>query len=223
MLETSLTMNLTLARNNMVQQQVRTWGVLDPIILDLMTTVPRELFVPPNFQQLAFSDTSIPIGYDQVALPPKIVGRILQALSLDKQASVLEIGTGTGYITTFLSLLANKVTSIEIFPELAKEAIKNLHQLNCQNCTIEINDGLQNRPRELYDIIVLSGSLPVLPQNLVEQLTLNGRLFAVVGQAPAMSAVLLTRISEEQWKEQSLFETEIPQLLNAPHLNAFKF
>jgi protein-L-isoaspartate(D-aspartate) O-methyltransferase len=217
-------MNLNLARFNMVQQQVRSWDVLDPRVLQLMTTVPREQFVPTAFQQLAFSDTSIPIGYGQVTLPPKMIGRVLQALTLDKRASVLEIGTGTGYMTSLLCQLAKKVTTIEIIPELAKEAFKNFKTLNLSNIVSEIGDGIQGwSANASYDAIVLTGSVPVLPASLSEQLTNNGRLFAVVGKAPAMSAVLLTRVNNERWTKQNLFETDIAPLLNAPQLNNFQF
>jgi protein-L-isoaspartate(D-aspartate) O-methyltransferase len=224
MLETSLTMNVNLARFNMVQQQVRTWDVLDPRILELMTLTPREVFVPADFQQLAFSDTFIPIGYDQVMLPPKIVGRILQSLTLNKRDSVLQIGTGTGYLSALLCQLAKKITAVEVIPELAKQTLKNLKALGLHNFVLEVGDAVPGWPDNApYDAIILTGSVPVLPKSLGEELAINGRLFAVIGKAPAMSAVLLTRVGKEQWSKQVLFETNLPSMTHEVKVEDFQF
>lgn len=224
MLETSLTMNVNLARFNMVQQQVRTWDVLDPRILELMALIPREKFVPPDFQQLAFSDTFIPIGHNQVMLPPKIVGRILQSLALNKRDSVLQIGTGTGYITSILCQLAKKITAVEINPELAKQTLKNLKELGLHNFVLEVGDAMPGWPNNApYDAIILTGSVPVLPKSLGNELAINGRLFAVIGKSPAMSAIVLTRLDKEQWSKQVLFETNIPPMIPTTKVEDFQF
>ena len=219
-----MSLDFNSARLNMVQQQVRTWGVLDPEILDLLLTIPRELFVPPSFRSLAFSDTDIPIGYGQVMLPPKIVGRILQSIKPNASGTVLEVGTGTGYMTALLSKLAKKTVSIEIILELATAAQNNLEALHLENIRLECGDAvtgwLQHAP---YDVIILTGSVPRLPDSLKEQLIPGGRLFAVVGEPPVMSAMLITRVDEIQWKKESLFETDIPPLINAPQLPGFIF
>ncbi len=217
-------MDFNTARFNMVQQQIRPWDVFDPQILELFATIPREQFVPQDFQQLAFSDTFLPIGHNQVIFPPKLTGRILQSLNLRKEHSVLEIGTGTGYLTALLSQLAKRVTTIEIIPELAKEALQNLKSLNLHNITLLIGDGLQTCTNEdRYDVIILTGSLPILPKILREQLSINGKLFAVIGKSPAMSALLLTRINKEYWREKILFETELPPLLYSSKKPGFQF
>ncbi len=217
-------MDFNIAHFNMVARQVQTWDVLDPNILALLETTPRELFTPGAFQALASSDTFIPIGYDQVMLPPKMVGRILQALDLEKHEVILEIGTGTGYMTALLSQLVKHVVSIEIIAPLLDQARHFLIELNCHNITLEVGNGAYGfESRNPYNAIIFTGSLPYLPKVLREQLAINGRLFAVVGEAPAMSAVLLTRVSKDRWREKVLFETVIPPLLQAPTINGFKF
>ena len=217
-------MDFNLARSNMVQKQVRAWEVLDPRILNLLTLIPREQFVPADFQALAFTDTFIPIGFNQVMLPAKIVGRALQALNIQETESVLEIGTGTGYLTALLCHLAHKVTSVEIIPELSLTAKHHLKALHLQNATLEVGNGIDGWPDHgPYDVIILTGSVPLIPKALRAQLSIHGRLFAVVGQAPAMSAVLITRINQELWREKVLFETDIPALLHGPQPKAFSF
>ena len=217
-------MDFQTARLNMVQQQIRTWGVLDPKILELLSTLPREEFVPSAYKTLAFSDAAIPIGYDQVMLPPKIVGRMLQALTLSKQDSVLEVGTGTGYITALLSELTKRVLSLEIIPELAQVAQDKLNTLNLHNIDLRVANGAKGWFQESpYDVIAITGSLPVLPPQLREQLAVKGRLFVVVGAAPVMTAKLIIRQEAAEWSEQNLFETVIPSLLEAPQPELFRF
>lgn len=208
----------------MIEQQVRAWGVLDEHLLNLMSSLPRENFVPAAYKKLAFSDTFIPIGHNQVMLSPKITGRILQALAIDPNESVLEIGSGTGYLTALLCQLAKKVTSIEIFPDLSREAEKNLRELSLPNVTLEVGDGIQGFASHApYDVIILTGSVPFLPKIFREQLQINGRLFAILGESPAMSATLLKRVNKKHWTEQVLFETDIPPLLNVPKRSHFQF
>jgi len=217
-------MDFNVARFNMVQQQLRPWDVSQPHILEIFQTTPREHFVLNDFKQLAFSDTFLPIGHNQVMLPPKMVARILQSLNLTKENSVLQIGAGTGYITALLCQLVKNVTAIEILPELAKESIENLKHFNYHNVTLHIGDGTEELIEEdPYDAIILTGSLRQLPKTLSKRLANNGKLFAVVGKSPAMSALLLTRVGKEHWRERILFETEIPSLIYTPKQAGFQF
>jgi protein-L-isoaspartate(D-aspartate) O-methyltransferase len=212
-------MNLEQARFNMVEQQVRPWEVIDQRVLDRLAEVPREDFVPPAFKNLAYADVQIPIGHGQVMLPPKIEGRLLQALSLRTQDSILEIGTGTGYLTVVIAGLVRHVTSVDIFPELQRLAG---HQLN--NVSLQTGDAARGWPKDgPFDAIAISGSLPSLPDAFREALKLGGRLFVVLGQAPVMEAVLITRMGEKEWFHEGLFETVIPPLLNSEPRPKFTF
>ena len=209
---------------NMVQRQVRPWQVLDPNILELLLSIPREPFILEEYEQLAYCDTLLPIGYDQLTLPPKIVGRLLQALKLHAHETVLEVGTGTGYLSTLLAHLCHKVVSLEIIHELSYQAKINLRSFNISNVELEVGDGIHGCALKApFDAIILTGSVPVLPKALREQLSINGRLFAVVGESSIMTAFLITRLSQDRFREQPLFETEIPVLFNAPHLKNFDF
>lgn len=218
-------MNVNIARTNMVQQQVRPWNVFDSRILNAMSIVPRERFVLPKFQHLAFSDAFVPIGHNQVTLPPAVAGRILQVLNITSEDRVLEIGTGTGYFTALISHLAKSVLSVEINPDLsmqAAELFKEIKELHSTKITLEISDAVYGKPSEPpFDVIVFTGSLPLLPKILLEQLKMDGRLFVVLGTFP-MKATLITR-AKNGWTETSLFETDIPPLINAPNLPQFQF
>lgn len=212
-------MNLEQARFNMVEQQVRPWEVLDQRVLDRLAAVPREDFVPPAFRNLAYADIQIPIGQGQVMLPPKIEGRLLQALELKEQDSVLEIGTGTGYLTAVMAGLAGHVTSVDIFPELQR-----LAEWQLKNVSLQVGDASrgwsQGGP---FDAIAVTGSLPSEPHAFLEALKLGGRLFVVLGQAPVMEAVLITRVGEKEWSREGLFETVIPPLLHSEPKPKFIF
>ena len=217
-----------IARFNMIEQQIRTWEVLDPTVLQLLNDVPRENFVPEEYVGLAFADIEIPIGLNvnagQTMLSPKLEGRILQALKVQKPHSVLHIGTGSGYFTALLASLAKHVTSVEIEADLSAQAAKNLAKNNIQNVTLEVADGVFGRPGfEQYDIIVFTASSPVEPAGVRQQLTIGGVLFLVLGEAPAMQATLIQRVAENGFKQDVIFETCIPQLLYAPQLPKFEF
>ena len=224
------------ARFNMIEQQIRTWDVLDPTVLALLNDVPRENFVPEEYLGLAFADIEIPIGLNvnagQTMLSPKLEGRILQALNVQKTHSVLHIGTGSGYFTALLASLAKHVVSIEIETDISAQAAKNLAKNNIQNVTLdvtlnvtlEVADGVFGRPGfEHYDIIVYTGSSPVEPTGVRQQLNIGGVLFIVLGEAPAMQATLIQRVSEFGFRQDVLFETCIPQLMYAPQLPQFEF
>lgn len=217
------------ARFNMIEQQIRTWEVLDPTVLQLLNDVPRENFVPEEYLGLAFADIEIPIGHGQTMLSPKLEGRILQALKVQKTHNVLHIGTGSGYFTALLASLAKQVISVEIEADLSAQAAKNLAKNNIQNVTLEVADAILGRPSDhsanmqFYDVIVYTGSLPVEPAGVRQQLNIGGVLFMVLGQAPAMQATLIQRVSKTGFKQDVLFETCIPELMYAPQAQKFEF
>jgi protein-L-isoaspartate(D-aspartate) O-methyltransferase len=213
------------ARFNMIEQQIRTWEVLDAAVLDLLKQVPREAFVTPQYSGIAFADLEIPIGHGQTMLSPKLEGRIIQALEIKKTDKVLEIGTGSGYLTALLATMAKEVLSVEIHPELSHAAQQRLKQQKIGNVTLEIGDGAQGWSAHApYDVIVFTGSLPVAPGSLVEQsLAIGGRLFVVTGEAPVMQANLIERITATDFKRDILFETCLPSLENAPQPERFHF
>ncbi len=210
-------MNIEQARHNMVEQQVRPWDVLDQKVLDLMERAPREAFVPPAYRRLAYADTMTPLGHGEVMLPPRIEARMLQALQIEDSDRVLEIGTGSGYLTHLLAALAGHVISLEIHQDLHRQARHQLEAQSTFNVTLECADGLPGRPVGApYDVIAVTGSLPQPDAVLKHQLSIGGRMFVIVGTAPAMQAQLLRRTGEHQWRTESLFETVIPALIGAP-------
>ena len=212
------------ARFNMIEQQIRTWEVLDPVVLDLLKKIPREDFVASQYVGLAFADLEIPIGHGQLMLSPKMEGRIIQALEVKKTDKVLEIGTGSGYLTALLATLAEQVYSVELVAELSQNAQKQLSQHNIQNVTLEIGDAANGWPAHApYDVIVFTGSLPVAPDSVQQSLTIGGRMFVVVGEAPVMEATMIQRISADTFKRDVLFETCLPTLVNAPQPERFQF
>ncbi len=217
-------MNLEQARFNMVEQQIRTWEVLDPAVLDLLYAVPREEFVPAAYRKLAFADMEIPLGEGQCMMPPKIEARILQALSLRKTDRVLEVGTGSGYLTALLAHCAAHVYSLEIRPGLAAFGRANLERHGADNVTLEVADGARGDPKRApYDAIVLTGSTPVLPAALREQLAPGGRLFAVVGEPPVMVARLITCTVPGAFGSEEFFDTVLAPLVNAERPARFQF
>lgn len=219
-------MNATLeqSRFNMIEQQIRTWEVLDPVVLDLLKQVPREDFVPAQYLGLAFADLEIPIGHGQRMLSPKMEARIVQSLSLKPTDRVLEVGTGSGYMTALLAKLAKQVVSVDCIPEFTENARNKLQQHNFSNIVLETGDAAQGwQPHAPYDVIVLTGSLPVLPAQLQQQLAVGGRLFVVVGEAPVMEATLIRRVAENVFRSDVLFETCVPELAGAPQPERFTF
>ena len=217
-------MNLEQARTNMVEQQIRTWEVLDQDVLDLLYVVPREEFVPEKHRNLAFSDMEIPIGEGERMWQPKMEARVVQELALRKTDRVLEVGTGSGYLAALMSHRAGRVFSIEVKPALAALGRANLERHGADNVVAEVGDAARgwgaNAP---YDVIVLTGSTPLLPASLVEQLAPGGRLFAVVGEAPVMTARLVTVTAPKAWHSTDLFETVIAPLSNAEQPPRFRF
>lgn len=212
------------ARFNMIEQQIRTWEVLDPAVLQLLNDVPRENFVPAEYQGLAFADIETPLGHGQTMLSPKLEGRILQALNVQKTHTVLHVGTGSGYFAALLASLAKHVISVDIYADLSVQAAKKLAAQHIQNVTLEVADAISGLPaHKPYDLIVYTGSSPVEPAGVREQLKIGGAMFIVLGQAPVMQASLIHRVSETGFREEVLFETCIPELINAPQALQFEF
>jgi protein-L-isoaspartate(D-aspartate) O-methyltransferase len=215
--------NMEQARFNMVEQQIRPWDVLDPDVLDLLKKIKREQFVPMDQRALAFMDVEIPLGHDVKMWSPKLEARALQALALKHGDQVLEVGTGSGYLTALLANLAKHVTSIEIVAALSAMAERHLAACHIDNVTLYIGDAASGWDAMQYDAIVLTGSVPLQPVALLNNLKIGGRLFAVVGDAPAMSACLFTRLATNEFESVILFETNVEPLLNVQQPQRFVF
>jgi protein-L-isoaspartate(D-aspartate) O-methyltransferase len=217
-------MNPEQARTNMVEQQIRPWEVLDQDVLDLLYVVPREEFVPQQHRALAFSDLEIPLGEGQRMWQPKIEARVLQELNIRRTDRVLEVGTGSGYLAALMSHRAAHVVSVEVSPALAAFGRANLERHGADNVTLESGDASHGWPgRAPYDVIVLTGSTPILPRSFIEQLAVGGRLFAVVGEPPVMTAQLFVETAPGAWHGTGLFETVLAPLVNAERAPRFRF
>ncbi|MCH8116874.1 MAG: protein-L-isoaspartate O-methyltransferase [Proteobacteria bacterium] len=216
-------MNTEFARQQMVNQQVRAWDVLDATVLQVMSTVPRERFVPAGFEALAFADTQIPIGHGQTMMTPTVEGRLLQALGLRRSDNVLEIGTGTGFLTACLASLAASVTSVDIHDEFLRSAARHLEDIGIENVDLVAMDATQELPKDHYDAIAVTGSIQTFDPRYVEALHPGGRLFIVVGDAPAMDARLIRRTGDSDWRSETLFETNLTPLLHGALPPQFSF
>lgn len=217
-------MNFEQARFNMVEQQIRPWEVLDQRVLDEIGEIPREEFVPQRFRKLAFSDTQIPLAHGQVMMSPKLEARMVQALRLQPDDTTLEIGTGSGYVTALLARLSKQVLSIELYADLTQSAAEKLARLSLSNVSLITADGIRGWEKGIpCDAIAVTGSVPLFSGHFQRQLKLGGRLFVIVGQAPIMEARLITRLSENEWHSEPLFETDIPPLVGAPTPERFVF
>ena len=217
-------MNFERARFNMVEQQVRPWTVLDPRVLDLLEKVHREDFVPVRYRKLAFADMAIPLEHGQYMMCPKVEGRMLQSLGIKDDDTVLEIGTGSGFITACLSGLARRVVSVEIFEELHIEAEIRLRDKHMHNVELYVGDVMKGwQPEQAHDVVVVTGSVPDVPESFRGWVNPGGRLFVVTGDSPAMEARLLTRVGFSDWREESLFETDLQRLVNSEKPPAFEF
>jgi protein-L-isoaspartate(D-aspartate) O-methyltransferase len=216
-------MNIEQARFYMIEQQIRPWDVLDQGVLDLLSIVKREEFVPSAYKTLAFSDTEIPLPCGENMFPPKLEARILQEAAVKKHENVLEIGAGSGYMAALLAYKARHVTTVEIEPELKAFAESNLAKTLVNNVTVAQGDGAKGWGTDQYDVIIVSGSLPVVPASLLQQIKIGGRLLAIVGEAPVMSAEIITRISDISYNTIKLFETSAKPLRNAVAPSHFKF
>lgn len=216
-------MDTDFARRQMVQQQVRTWNVADPSVLAVLAELHRERFVPAGFEELAFADTAIPLPHSQMMMTPTVEGRLLQALKLEPQHRVLEIGTGTGFLTACLAKLAAAVTSVDIFSDFVSMAESNLADARIENTELICMDATKELPKGEFDAVAVTGSLPVFDTRFADAVKPGGRLFVIVGDSPVMDARIVTRISENDWSTKSLFETDVRPLLNASRPSAFSF
>ena len=213
--------NYETARHNMVEQQVRPWDVLDQKVLETLDAVPRDRFVDEAYRHLAYADTEIPLNETAAMMAPVVEGRMLQALDLKPEDRVLEIGTGSGYITACMAHLVSHVDSIEINPVLSQKAASRLLDFGVRNVTLHVADALADAPRaQTYDVIAVTGAVSEIPDTFKQALKPDGRLFVIRGEAPVMQAVLMTRAGDSTWNEQILFETCLKPLINAetkPH------
>jgi protein-L-isoaspartate(D-aspartate) O-methyltransferase len=216
-------MDIEQARYNMVEQQIRTWEVLDQQVLDLLFSVRREDYVPADYRSLAFADLEIPLPGGERMWQPKLEARVLQSLTLRKGESVLEVGTGSGYFTALLAASAGDVTSVEIDPALSTAAGAKLARHGARNVRLEVGDAARGWGNELYDAIVLTGSTPLLPERFLAQLKPYGRVFAIVGEAPAMTARLVAWTAPGARVTTDLFETVVAPLTNAATPSRFRF
>jgi protein-L-isoaspartate(D-aspartate) O-methyltransferase len=216
--------NIEQARYNMIEQQIRPWDVLDYRVLDVLKNTPRERFVPKEYANLAFTDTEIPLGHGRVTLEPKMEGRILQELAIKPTDSILEIGTGSGYLTACLAKLGSDVVTVELHPDLSQHAQQQVAGQGLENVQFRIADAAEGWSGDgNFDVIVITGSLPVMQESFKKQLNIGGRMFVVVGEAPIMEALLITRTGDNDWEIRSLFETSIPALENAVRPQKFTF
>ena len=219
-----MNMNFEQARFNMVEQQIRPWEVLDHRVLSLLETLHREDFVPVRYRKLAFADISIPLDFEQVMMRPKIEARLLQAIDIGEDETVLEIGTGSGFVTACLARLAKRVVSVEIFEELHEEAAVKLQDKDITNTELFVGDVMSGwQPEQAHDVVVVTGSVPEVPEQFLGWVNPGGRMFVVTGESPAMEARLMTRLDVTEWNVESLFETDLPRLVNAERDPEFQF
>ncbi len=219
-----MSMNIEQARFNMIEQQIRPWDVLDLHVLELLGRVRREDFVPPAYQALAFVDAEVPIGHGQMMLAPKVEARLLQEAQVQRHERVLEIGAGSGFMTALLAHRAQSVIALERIGALATQAAANLRRGGVLNASVREQDGAAGLPGDgPWDVVMLSGSVPEVPQVLLDQLKVGGRLLAIVGQEPVMRAVRITRLSATALQSQDLFDTVAPRLAGFGEPTRFHF
>lgn len=216
-------MNIDYARLQMVNQQVRGWNVYDEDVLAMLKTLPREDFVPPGYEALAFADTAIPLGHGESMMTPTIEGRLLQALGLRGDERVLEVGTGSGFMTACLATLAAHVTSVDIHADFIASAASKLAHADIDNVELLQMDATRELPEGRFDAIAVTGSIQTFDPRFVEALGDNGRLFVVVGDAPAMEAKLIERTSDNDWQTVALFETDLRPLVHGARPAEFSF
>ncbi len=206
----------------MVEQQIRTWEVLDHTVLELLEQAPRHEYVPEAYRNLAYADIAVPLGEGEVMMPPRVEARLLQALGIGTDDRALEIGTGSGFLTSLMASLAREVISVEISDTLADAGARNLKNHAVANVSLERGDAVHGWEKHApYDVIAVTGSVPILEPHFRQQLAVGGRLFVIVGEAPAMEALLIRRSGQDQWSTESLFETVVPKLRGAKEPDRF--
>ncbi len=219
-----MSMNFEQARFNMVEQQVRPWEVVDDRVLELLESTHREDFTPIRYRKMAFADVAIPLENGQCMMRPVVEGRLLQALQLQPDETVLEIGTGSGFLTACLAQLSERVVSVDFFEQFLEEAAAKLQKKGITNVEFVNADVMSGwQPEQAQDVLVVSGSVPQVPEDFRGWVNPGGRMFIVCGEAPAMEAKLLTRMNATEWSEESLFETNLPRLINASNPPQFNF
>ncbi|MFM7067673.1 MAG: protein-L-isoaspartate O-methyltransferase family protein [Gammaproteobacteria bacterium] len=216
-------MSLAAVRQQMIDHQVRAWDVFDPAVLAALGSIPREAFAPPAYAAVAYADTDIPLPHGEVMLAAKWVGRALQALEVRSGETALVVGAGTGYVPACLARLGAQVRALEIHPELAETARTTLAAVGIGGVEVETADGTQFAEQSSHDVVFVGGSLPTEDTRFRNALKVGGRLFEIVGEAPAMSARLVRRTTATQWTVEELFETNVPPLANARRPSAFQF
>lgn len=217
-------MNIEQARFNMIEQQIRPWNVLDQDVLDLLHVVKREQFVPEAYKSLAFVDSEIPLPAGEAMFTPKVEARIMQELQVKKHETVLEIGAGSGYMAALLAHKARHVVSVEIVPELAELAKRNLAAAGVVNVSVELGNGAEGWSNGApFDVIVISGALELLPEAFLKQVKVGGRIFSIVGEAPVMTAQVTQRVSDTAYDTVKVFETNVKPLQAAPVPSRFTF
>lgn len=205
-------MDIQHAREQMIEQQIRGWEVLDPRVLEVMAEVPRERFVPAAYRRLAFADMMVPLDAGQVMMKPNVEGRMLQALAVEAGDVALDIGTGSGFSAACLAALGARVTSIDIHPELIESATAVYSELGIADVRTDVADAAELNASDRYDVIAVTGSTPAYEKRFAQALKVGGRLFTVVGTEPVMEALLITRTGPDEWLRESLFETVLPPL-----------
>lgn len=216
--------NIEKARHNMIEQQVRPWDVLDTRTLNLMDSFPRDAFVPEAYKNLAYADTAIPLGHGEEMMHPIVEGRMLQALNIQPTDNVLEVGTGSGYITACLAQLSAHVNSVEIHEDLSQLAAERLVEQGIFNVSLYVDDATDtSKLTTQYAVIAITGSMSEIPEAYKQALTVGGRMFVITGEAPVMVAYLITRTSEDSWAEQYLFETSLKPLVHSEKAKTFEF
>jgi len=219
-----MSMNFEQARFNMVEQQVRTWEVLDARVLELLETTHREDFVPVRYRKMAFADMAIPLDHGQTMMKPVVEGRLLQALELKPDETALEIGTGSGFITACLAQLAKHVVSVDIHEQFSSEVASRLKEKGINNVELETGNAMTGwQPEQAHDVLVVTGSVPSVPDHFRGWVNPGGRIFVVCGEEPAMEAKLFTKLNATEWREESLFETDLQRLIDADKAPEFEF
>ncbi|MCF6263601.1 MAG: protein-L-isoaspartate O-methyltransferase [Xanthomonadales bacterium] len=219
-----MNMNFEQARNNMVKQQIRPWDVIDHRVLETLDSIQREDFAPARYRKLAYADMAIPLDHGQQMMHPVIEGRLLQAIDLQTDETVLEIGTGSGFLSACLARLGKAVCSVDIHPELSLQACKTLKSKKINNIECFTGDALNGwMPEQAHDVVVVTGGVREIPKVFMEWVNPGGRLFIISGNSPAMEVRLLKRLNISDWENTSLFETDLPLLVNAEKATQFQF
>ncbi len=217
-------MDIEQARSNMIEQQIRTWEVLDTDVLELLNEVHREDFIPDDYKDLAFADITIAIGHDQTTMAPKVEAKILQALQLKSDESVLEIGTGCGYLTTLLAMSAKHVKSIDIYPDFIVAVNDKIIKTELTNIELECADAYSLLEQsDKYDVLVLTASLPKMDERFLNLLNDNGRMFAIIGDSSAKEACVFTKQADSSYSTVSIFETDLQALIGSEQKEEFEF